>query len=710
MTVQQAFALAQQYEQGGRLAEAEACYRQILAVAPNHTGALHQLALLARQVGRLDLAEQLLRQVMHFEPANMTARCHLGDTFGMAGAFEPAIEQYEAALRLKPDYAEALNNLGLALAACGRLPESRDALRRARDLRPGMAEIHMNLANSLRDLGELGEAIENYRRALELKADYGDAYDNLGIALGASGRQEEALEAHRRACELQPANATYHNNVGVALAELGKIDEAMAEFERALVIEPANAMALNGLGNAFRDSGRLEEAIALFRRASQLDASQFMHQSNLIYTLHFLPGENRPAMAEEQRRWNRLFAEPVRAQRRPHANTSDPERRLRIGYVSPDFRDHVVGRNLLPLLSHHDRTQFEIICYAGVARPDEMTRKLREQAEHWRSGLGLTSEALAAVIREDAVDILVDLSQHMAGNRLPVFAREPAPVQVSFAGYPESTGVEMIRYRISDKWLEGDCRLPIGDCRLGEASMKPETLETVAALPYLDKAHERVYLIDSFWCYDPCGMDVSVNPLPADSAGQVTFGCLNNFCKVNEPLLALWARVLRDVPDARLLILCGLGSRRQRTLEYLERAGVAPDRVEFAELRLRREYLELYHRVDVVLDSFPYNGHTTSLDALWMGVPVVTLAGEGAVSRAGLSQLSNLGLSELVADGEDRYVEIATNLAADRPRLAAWRRTLRARLENSILMDAQRFAQSIEEAYRAMWRQWCAQR
>ncbi len=421
--------------------------------------------------------------------------------------------------------------------------------------------------------------------------------------------------------------------------------------------------------------------MAAYRQALEIKPDDAGALSNLIYTLHFSAGDNRRVIATEQHRWNRQIGERAKRSVRPPANDRDPGRLLRIGYVSADLRDHVIGRNVLPLFRHHDRRNFRLFCYAGVVRPDHLTTEFRERADRWRNTLGVPDEALAQMIREDAVDILVDLAQHTAGNRLPIFAHQPAPVQVSFAGYPASAGVEAIGYRLSDRHLESEMADRTG----------------------------QVLLIDSFWCYDPCGMDVSVNEPPAPGHGRVTFGSLNNFCKVNEPMLRLWARVLVKVKDSRLMILSAEGGHRRRTLAIMEREGLDPSRVEFAEPRGRRAYLELYHRLDMVLDTFPYNGHTTSLDALWMGVPVVSLAGEGAVSRAGLSQLSNLGLRDLVAFSEDEYVEIATRLAQDLPRLAELRRTLRGRMEDSVLIDGPRFARGIEAAYRAMWQQWCRQ-
>jgi predicted O-linked N-acetylglucosamine transferase (SPINDLY family) len=408
-------------------------------------------------------------------------------------------------------------------------------------------------------------------------------------------------------------------------------------------------------------------------------------------------------MAEAQPRWNRRFADPLRQKIQPHRNDRDPGRRLRVGYVSSDLRVHVVGRNLVPLFRHHDTAQFEILCYSGSRQTDCVTEIIRPRASAWRMTAGMNDDALAAMIREDQVDILVDLTQHMGSNRLLTFARQPAPVQVSFAGYPESTGLETIAYRLSDRWLEG-----AGEERTdgkGQGADRRWQMEDDKA--QMVSPRERVFLLDSFWCYDPCGMEVPVNALPAREGGIVTFGSMNNFCKVNEPLLRLWARVLAAVPGSQLVLLCRHGSHRQRTLQFLEREGIAMRRVRFADPGPRQSYLELYHQLDVVLDTFPYNGHTTSLDALWMGVPVVSLAGKPAVSRAGWSQLSNLGLADLVARTEDQYVAIARALAGDLPRLEQLRATLRSRMEDSVLMDGPRFARQIEDAYRAMWRQWC---
>jgi predicted O-linked N-acetylglucosamine transferase (SPINDLY family) len=785
VTIPEALQIAVQHHQAGRLAEAEALYRQILVARPNHPDALHLLGVIAHQGGRHALAVDWIRQSIAINPDCAVAHSNLGNALlaqgqldeavgvyrrllqnapdfpeahnnlGAAlrkmGLLDDAIASFRRAIQLKPNYPEAFNNLGNALRERGQLDDAIAAYRHALSLKPRYSDAcnnlgnalrergwldeaiaacrqallltpanpgtHNNLGNALKDLGQFEEAIAAYRRALELRPDYpeahnnlgnalkerglfdqaiaacraairlkpdfSEAHNNLGNALRDMGKPEEAIASYRRALELNPRSSEVHNNLGVALKDQGRFDEAIAAYRRALDLKPDSPDAHNNLANGLRDQGRLDDAIAGYRRALEIGPHLAWVHSNLIYALHFcLDGDER--IAEEHQRWYQRFGEPVKRFILPHANDRDPNRRLRIGYVSPEFCDHVTGRYMVPLLEHHDREDFEILCYAAVARPDKLTERFRQLAQHWRSTVGLADEALAEMIRRDGVDILVDLTQHMAGNRLPMFARKPAPVQVSFAGYPDSAGLESIEYRISDRWLEGACRNED------------------------EKTREKVYWVDSFWCYDPCGAELEVNSLPAIESGRVTFGCLNNFCKVNEPLIDLWAEALSKVTHSRLLLLSPVGSHRQRTLEAFERKGIDASHVEFFEFRPRSEYLRLYHQVDIALDSFPCNGHTTSLDSLWMGVPVVSLAGNSRLSRAGLSQLTNLGMPELVARSEAEYVRIAEGLARDLPRLSQIRSTLRRRMEASVLMDAPRFTRQIEQAYRKMWMRWCA--
>jgi len=681
MTISQALDLAVRRHQAGQLAEAEAIYRQILAAQPNHADALHLLGVIAHQVGRHDLAVEWIRRAIGVNPAGLQYHLNLGNALAAQGQVDEAIAMYHGELRLNPDNPEACNNLGNALRQRGRPDEAVAAYRRALLVKPDFPEAHGNLGVALAELGKLEEAIAAYRRALDLKPGDAEFHNNLAAALAGLGQLDEAVAAYRRALELKPDYPRGCNNLGNALRQRGQLDEAIAAYRRALELRPDYLEAHNNLGVALKDLGQFDEAIASFRRVLQRNPEMASAHSNLICTLHFHPDQNAGTIAEEHERWNRQFSESLKRFIAPHANDLAAARRLRVGYVSPDFRGHVVGRYMLPLFELHDRERFEIVCYSGVLRSDSITARFRSLADAWRETAGVSDEALAEMIRRDRVDILVDLTQHLAGNRLPVFARKPAPVQVSFAGYPDSTGLGAIEYRISDRHL-------------------------LAGSADEGAGKERVCLIDSFWCYDPCGMDVEVNPLPARESGTVTLGCLNNFCKVNQRVLRLWARVLGKVKNSRLVISCPAGSHRERTLEALEREGVEARRVEFVALQPLREYLELYHRLDIALDTFPYNGGVTTCDALWMGVPVVSLAGETPVSRAGLSLLSNLGMPELVAHSEFEYANIAERLAGDLPGLARLRSTLRDRMKSSVLMDAPRFTRQVEQAYRQMWQAW----
>jgi predicted O-linked N-acetylglucosamine transferase (SPINDLY family) len=437
------------------------------------------------------------------------------------------------------------------------------------------------------------------------------------------------------------------------------------------------------LGNALKDQGKLEEAIACFRRALEVDPGCIQAHSSLAFALSFCPGYDTKSICEEAFHWNQRFALPLAHEIHPHSNDRSPDRRLRIGYVSPDFRNHCQAFFTTPLLSSHDHQAFEIFCYSDVVRPDRITARLRSCTDRWRDITGLSDEQVAQRIRQDEIEVLVDLTMHLEGSRLLVFARKPAPVQVCWLAYPGTTGLSTIDYRLTDPHLD-----------------PPELFDRF----YIE---ESVRMPDTFWCYDPLTDQPAVNILPALNNGYVTFGCLNNFCKVNVDVLRLWAHVMKSVDRSRLLLMCPEGSSREHVHDILQREGIERQRTSFVAFQPRSTYLQLYQNIDIGLDTFPANGHTTSLDAFFMGVPVVTLVGDTAVGRAGLSQLRNLDLPELVAETDDQFVQIAAELASDLPRLNALRGGLRDRMRLSALMDAPRFARNIESAYRQMWQRWC---
>jgi len=754
VNTQQAFNLAVQHHQSRRLKEAEALYRQILSVEPRHAGALHHLGLIAHQAGRHDLAMEWIRQSLTLVPDNAAAHSDLGEACRLAGRLDDAVACYQRALQLdpafvaahynlgnallargrseeaivayhralhfqpglpeawnnlgtalrerqrmedaeaafrravqlRPEYLEALTNLGAVLASRGCVDEALTVYRRALQLQPGYSQIHLNLGNLFWQAGRRDEATASYRRALELKPDFAEAHYNLGNAFTEQGEFEQAAAAFRHALEIRPGYAEAHNNLGIALVECGRIDDAIGAYRRALELRFDHPETHNNLGVSLMQRGQLDEAIAAFRHALRLKPDRADFHSNLIYTLHAHPAENDGTIAEEHRRWNRQFSEPVRPLIRPHANDRQPGRRLRIGYVSPDFRAGSVAFFLTPLLENHDHRQYEVYCYASVRHPDGVTQRLQKTADVWRDVGALSDQQLAECVRNDGVDILVDLSMHTTGNRLQAFARKPAPVQVSWLAYPGTTGVETMDFRMTDARID-PARSP----------------DDVAG-------GEPVRLPDAWCCYAPIGEFPLVAPSPAAQNGFVTFGSLNQFSKIHESLLADWAQLLERLPASRLLMICPEGESRERTRAVFAAHGVVGGRVELIARQSWADYVRLFERIDLALDTFPCNGMTTTCHTLWMGVPVITRAGTTAVSRAGRSLLETIGFPEWVADSDEEYIHIAAEWAQDHLRLAETRRVLRSRMEASPLMDAPRFARHVEDAYRTIWKRWCAQK
>ena len=678
--VEKIFKAALACHQAGRLAEAQTLYRQILAQQAAHAGALHFLGVIEHQAGHNQGAVDLIGQAIALRPNYAEAYSNLATALRAMGQFDEAIAACRQAIALRPNYPEAFNTLGNSLRDRGQLDEGIEAYRQAVALRPNYAEVHNNLGNALRDAGELEEAVAACARAIALRANYPQAFANLGNALRDLARLEEAVAAYRQAIALDPNLPETYNNLANALRDQGQLEEAMALYRQAIALKPDYAQAYSNLGNALKDAGQLDEAIAAYRQAIGLEPDYAAAHSNLVYTIHFHPRYDALAIAQELSCWNRQHAEPLKQFIKPHANDRNPDRRLRIGYVSPDFFRQSEAYFVVPLMEAHDHAHFEIHCYTSVLRPDEITQRLGRCADVWHDVRSLCDPDLAEQIRRDGIDILVDLTMHMAGNRLLVFARKPAPLQFTWLAYPGSTGLRSIDYRLTDAYLD-----PPGlfdDC-YSETSIR---------------------LAECWCCYDPL---IQLECRSTRRAGPVCFGSLNNPCKLNPATLQLWARIMKAVADSRLLLLVESPEQRARISRLFEQAGIAPHRVQFTPRLPRADYLRLYDQIDIGLDTLPYNGITTTCDALWMGVPVISLCGRTAAGRAGLSILTTVGLQELVADSEEMYVRIASELAKDIPRLSQLRSTLRQRMQQSPLMDASRFARNVEAAYRRMWRTWC---
>nr|MBI3614212.1 tetratricopeptide repeat protein [Nitrospirota bacterium] len=601
-----------------------------------------------------------------------------------SGDYVSAEETCRRILFLDPQHLQALYMLSVMALEQRQYRASLDYIGRAIAINRLVPEFHNVLGEAYRVLGRIEEARASYRQALVLKPDFAEAHNNLGTV----ARDVTETEAcYRRALAIRPDYPEAHYNLGNVLRIKGSLQDAMASYERALTLKPDFVDAHHNLGNTFMDQGRVEDAMASFQRALALKPDNDRVHSALLFSMSYRDVAP-DAVAQGFRKWNEQHARSLEGRKKPHLNNRDANRRLRVGYVSGDFREHPICYFIEPLLSAHDHTHVEVVCYSTDPWVDATTQRVQKYADAWRSLVGVKDEDAADLIANDRIDILIDLAGHTGGNRLLVFARKPAPVQVTYLGSLTTTGLTAIDYRLTDRFLT-----------------PPDTAEWFA--------EELVRLPGCFLCYRQPAEVPAVSPLPAAQAGHVTFGSCNNFTKVTPAVVELWSRILLHVPRSRLVLKdrnFADAAHRLGCLELFGRCGIEEDRIELLARTSIYDYFALYGRVDIGLDPFPYNGCTTTCDTLWMGVPVVTLAGVMSYSRFGVSLLSNLGLEELIATTPDAYVEKAVGLAKDLTRLAALRETLRQRMAGSPLCDAKAFAQGVERAYRDMWKRWCGGR
>jgi predicted O-linked N-acetylglucosamine transferase (SPINDLY family) len=603
-----------------------------------------------------------------------------------AGRTAQALTLYAASARRFPGCAHAALGEGAALRRLGRLAEARAALERAVALAPDWAPAHANLGGALVDLGAPEAGAAACARALELDPRNRVAHANLAMAHAARQRHDLAIAALEAALALGPPSAPLRANLAAVCMQDGRLDAAAAHCAAALDIDPRCAEAQANLAAVRMRQGRRAEARAATEAAVRLDPGLRHAWSNLLMDLNYADDVAAAALTAEHRAWG-ATQEGLAPAAPPLAADRDPARRLRVGFVSADLRAHSVAFFLKPLLEHLDPAAVEIACYADVAAPDVYTRLLRARAALWRDCAGWSDARLAETIAADRVDILIDLAGHTARNRLGVFARRPAPVQATWLGYPATTGLATIDHRIVDAVTD-----PPGSEAL--------STERLARLP------------GCFLCYQPPPVEVVPGPLPAPAAGCVTFGSFNAFPKLTRATAALWAGALDAAPQSRLLLKsreAGEPASRARILELFAAAGVAAERIGFAAWQPdTRRHLETYRRVDIALDSFPYNGTTTTCEAQWMGVPVVTLAGDRHAARVGASLSHALGLDSLVARDAAQFAAIAARLAGDLRALAEFRAGARARMRAAALLDAPGFARRFAQLLRDAWAAHCA--
>ncbi|MBI5909901.1 MAG: tetratricopeptide repeat protein [Betaproteobacteria bacterium] len=650
-----------------------------------------EAAIRLHESGDLAGAEQRYRALLRADARDADATHLLGLIAHQRGDHAAAVAQIGAAIALKADKPVYHYNLGNALVELDRLEAAINSFRAALELDPSQVAARSNLAQALTETGRYAEAAAEYRRLLELQPSAA-ARNALARALiqcadadaSAADCYDEAATLLQQAWQAADDPATARLALAYCHRQRERWTEAADHYQAVLELRPGNPAAHNDLANCCNQLGRIAEAILHYRETYRLAPDFPEALTGVLACLNYDPDCQPEQAAAEHRRW----AEQVAARYYPKLarfdNDRDPKRRLRIGYVSPDFRRHPLTAIFAPVLDAHVLDQVEVYCYYNYASEDTVTLRLKQRAGHWRSIVELDDEALCAQIRADRIDILVDLAGHTSNNRLLAFARKPAPVQVTWLGYPNTTGLLSMDYRITDRYAD-----PPGQERY--------------------YSEELVYMPDSMWCYAQQGDEAEVNQLPALQRGYVTFGSFNSFSKLGFGALDLWARLMRDIPRSRLLVVrAPEGAGLERLSAQFAAHGIGVERIELLGMADRTRYLELHHEVDMALDPFPCNGGATTCDALWMGVPVIALAGDRFVSRAGVSLLSAAGLTDWIAHNQEEYIGLAQAWSRNLPGLAELRAGMRGRLRASPLIDAKRFARNLEAAYRGMWEHHCA--
>jgi predicted O-linked N-acetylglucosamine transferase (SPINDLY family) len=678
-------------EKHGRLAEAEVSYRQALQLNPDLAEVQNNLGNVLRALGRSAEAEASYRRALELKPDLVEVHKNLGSFLRTLGRLTEAELSYRRALQLKPDLVDVHINLGAVLRALGRLTEAEASYRQALQLKPNFADAHNSLGVVYMALGRLAEAEASFRQALQLKPGLAEAHNNLGTVHITLGRSADAEANFRRTLQLKPAFVEAHNNLGAALRALHRFAEAESSLRRAVQLNSDVAEYHNNLGNVLLDLGQLAEAELSYQRALEIRPQFADAASNLLLSLNYRTDKSAEAVLEAHREHAARFAAPRQGEAPAYSSRPDAlksERSLRVGYISADFRQHSVAYFIAPLLREHDRAAVEVFCYSDVAKPDAVTAALQGVADHWLNTVTFSDDELTERIGADGIDILVDLAGHTAGNRLPVFARQAAPVQITWLGYPNTTGLDAMNYRLVDAVTDPP----------GEADRwASETL---------------IRLEDGFLCFEAAADAPLPDAPPCLAGGAITFASFNNPAKLSSATLEVWGRLLDRVSGSRLL-LKGKGfieeATRQSLLTRFAQLGGDPQRVTLlAPTDGIADHLAVYAQVDIALDPFPYNGTTTTCEALWMGVPTVTLLGERHAGRVGASLLTQVGLTDLIAPSPDAYVDIAAGLAADRDRLSCLRQTMRERVRASPMCDAKSFARKIESTYRGVWQQYCA--
>jgi predicted O-linked N-acetylglucosamine transferase (SPINDLY family) len=677
------FELGLSFHQQGNPDQAEMIYREVLNGDPNHKHAWSNLGAILSKKNKLEEAINCYRKALEIDQQFGECWFNLGNALrkGMnpAGA-EAAFLQ---ALKVNNTLFGAAVGLGQALSEQGKFPQAVDVFKQIIAQKQDDPDLYSHLGNALRMLGLRDEAMQAYQMMLNLKPNDPKIIHQYGLVMMDVGRLEEAFNQFKYVLSIKQDYPEAHNSMSIVLQMLKQDDNALAHNLEAVRLNPNFTEAWNNLGNLYGLGGKPKEAIDAFRKSIALQPRAIPFHSNLLLNLHYSPDMTGEEVYKEHTAWAEAHLKNF-PPAQPFDNNKEGDRKLRLGIVSPDFRKHTVNAFMEPFLDSLDRNKFEVFAYSSVIRPDEKTEQFKLKVDHFIDIRPIPDMHVSSMLRKDQIDVLLDLAGHTAGSRLPIFALKSAPIQITQFGYPNTTGIPGFGFRITDAFAD-----PKG---LTEANHSEELVR----LPGLA------------WCYQPPA-DAPEVPKRSPKAGAIIFGSLNNMAKHNGKVLSLWAKLLSAVPGSKLRLLSGPGQESVKMVRHaMQTAGVNPDRVEFLSRMEKKEYFAALGEIDIALDPFPYNGGITSCDTLWMGTPLLTLAGKTYVSRQGVSILSNVGMEDWIAKTPEEFIEKAKKFASEATRLSLLRGKLRDMVKKSSICDWKAYGSKWEETVRKLWKSWCA--
>nr|GLL46184.1 probable UDP-N-acetylglucosamine--peptide N-acetylglucosaminyltransferase SPINDLY [Ipomoea trifida] len=671
-------------------------YYEAIEIDQHYAPAYYNLGVIYSEMMQYDLALRCYEKAALERPMYAEAYCNMGVIYKNRGDLESAIACYERCLAVSPNFEIAKNNMAIALTDFGTkvklegdIDQGVAYYKKALYYNWHYADAMYNLGVAYGEMLNFDMAIVFYELAFHFNPQCAEACNNLGVIYKDRDNIDKAVECYQKALSIKPNFSQSLNNLGVVYTVQGKMDAAQSMIQKAIIANPTYAEAYNNLGVLYRDAGNISLAIEAYEQCLKIDSDSRNAGQNRLLAMNYINEGTDDKLYEAHRDWGRRFMR-LFPQYTSWDNPKDPERQLIIGYVSPDYFTHSVSYFIEAPLTYHDYANYKLVIYSAVVKADAKTNKFRDRVLKkggvWRDIYGIDEKKVASMVREDKVDILVELTGHTANNKLGMMACRPAPVQVTWIGYPNTTGLPTIDYRITDALAD-------------PPDTKQKHIEELVRLP------------ECFLCYTPSPEVGPVSSTPALSNGFVTFGSFNNLAKITPKVLQVWARILCAVPNSRLIVKCKpfcCDSVRQGFLSTMEQLGLEPQRVDLLPLiLLNHDHMQAYSLMDISLDTFPYAGTTTTCESLFMGVPCVTMGGSVHAHNVGVSLLKTVGLENLVAKNEDEYVQLALQLASDLTALSKLRLSLRDLMLKSPLCDGPKFGQNLEEIYRSIWRRYC---